>query len=100
MSSLSRRRFIAAGSLTAGAAIVTGKAGAADAASPPAAATSVTHDVSIVQTEAPTSAEPIMVFISNAAHGDVTVLSGAHEVVYHDPTLVARLQRVISRAKV
>lgn len=41
-----------------------------------------------------------MVFISNATHGDVTVLSGAHEVVYHDPTLVARLQRVISRATV
>ena len=98
MSSLSRRRFIAAGGVSAGAALVTAKAGVADAA--PAAATSVTVDHSAAEHLAAAPSQPIMVFISDATHGDVTVLSGAHEVVYHDPMLVTRLQRVITRAKV
>lgn len=41
-----------------------------------------------------------MLFVSDPVHGDVTVMSGAHEVVYNDPMLVARIQRVIRRAQV
>jgi nitrous oxide reductase len=100
MSSLSRRRFLQASSLTAGAALVTATTFAGSAHAAPAAAASAATGLSTADVDGLTTSEPIMLFVSDAAHGDVTVLSGGNEVVYHDPTLVARVQRAISRANI
>ncbi len=97
---VSRRRFLATTGVAAGTVLVAGKATAAEAASVPETASSVAHDESVMQHESPTASEHIMVFISDPVRGELTVMSGAHEVVYHDAALVARLQRVIKRAQV
>jgi len=98
MDAVSRRRFLATTGVAAGTVLVAGRA--ADAASVPAAASSVGLDEAVLQHQAPTAGEHIMLFVSDPVHGDVTVMSGAHEVVYNDPMLVARIQRVIRRAQV
>ncbi len=100
MDAVSRRRFLATTGVAAGTVLVAGKATAAEAASVPAAASSVGLDEAVLQHQAPAAGEHIMLFVSDPVHGDVTVMSGAHEVVYNDPMLVARIQRVIRRAQV
>lgn len=38
---------------------------------------------------------PLMVYVTDASKGEVTFLLGSHEVVRHDPALVARLVKAM-----
>ena len=46
----------------------------------------------------PTASEPFVVYIRDAAKGEVAVLRGEEEIVYTDRALVGRLQRAMRRA--
>ena len=46
----------------------------------------------------PVASEPFVVYIRNAAKGEVAVLRGEEEIVYTDRALVGRLQRAMRRA--
>ena len=94
MSDLSRRNFLASGAAAAGAVVVVGQLGdgAASAASPDAAAGSAWFGGQSV------ASEPFVVYIRNAAKGEVAVLRGEEEIVYTDRALVGRLQRAMRRA--
>jgi TAT (twin-arginine translocation) pathway signal sequence len=94
MSDLSRRNFLAHGAAAAGAVVVVGQLGdgAASAASPESGNGPVWFG------EAPTASEPFVVYIRDAAKGEVAVLRGEEEIVYTDRALVGRLQRAMRRA--
>ena len=94
MTDLSRRNFLASGAAAAGAVVVVGqvKAGAASAASPEAGSGSAWFGSD------PVVSEPFVVFIRDAARGEVAVLRGEEEVVYTDRALVGRLQRATRQA--
>jgi hypothetical protein len=44
------------------------------------------------------ASEPFVVYIRDAARGEVSVLRGEEEIVYTDRALVGRLQRAMRRA--
>jgi hypothetical protein len=46
----------------------------------------------------PEGEDQLVVYVSNTSAGEVTVLTDGHEVVFHDPQLVARVQRAAKRA--
>jgi len=93
---LSRRNFLAQGAVAAGAVAVVGQqtAGAAVAAEPAAGAASAGHSWFGA---GPEPSEPFVVFIRDAAKGEVSVLIGENEVTYVDRQLVGRLQRAVRR---
>ena len=95
MSDLSRRNFLATGAAAAGAVVVVGQLGdgAASATSPVAGT-----EPAAWFGGAPVASEPFVVYIRNAAKGEVAVLRGEEEIVYTDRALVARLQRAMRRA--
>jgi len=92
---LSRRNFLAQGAVAAGAVAVVGQqtAGAAAAAGPAVTAASAHTWFGAV----PEPSEPFVVFIRDAAKGEVSVLVGENEVSYVDRALVGRLQRAVRR---
>jgi hypothetical protein len=94
MSDLSRRNFLAHGAAAAGAVVVVGQLGdgTASAASP------ASENGPMWFGEAPTASEPFVVYIRDAAKGEVAVLRGEEEIVYTDRALVGRLQRAMRRA--
>ena len=94
MSDLSRRNFLVHGAAAAGAVVVVGQLGdgAASAASPKAAGEPAWFGAH------PVASEPFVVYIRNAAKGEVSVLRGEEEIVYTDRALVGRLQRAMRRA--
>ncbi|MEO7369951.1 MAG: twin-arginine translocation signal domain-containing protein [Ilumatobacteraceae bacterium] len=94
MSDLSRRNFLAHGATAAGAVVVVGQLGngSASAASPKAGA-----EPAFFGGE-PVASEPFVVYIRDAARGEVAVLRGEEEIVYTDRALVGRLQRAMRRA--
>jgi hypothetical protein len=94
MSDLSRRNFLAHGAAAAGAVVVVGQLGngTGAAGSPQAAAEPGWFGA------APTASEPFVVYIRDAAKGQVAVLRGEEEIVYTDRALVGRLQRAMRRA--
>ena len=94
MSDLSRRNFLAHGAAAAGAVVVVGQIGdgTASATSPSAEAESTWFGA------APVASEPFVVYIRDAAKGEVAVLKDEAEVVYTDRVLVSRLQRAMRRA--
>ena len=93
MSDLSRRNFLAHGAAAAGAVVVVGQLGdgMASAASSHAGAEPAWF-------ASPSASEPFVVYIRNAAKGEVAVLKGEEEIVYTDRALVSRLQRAMRRA--
>ena len=93
MSDLSRRNFLAHGAAAAGAVVVVGQLGqgTASAAPPEAGAEPIFGG-------RPTASEPFVVYIRDAAKGEVAVLRGEEEIVYTDRALVGRLQRAMRRA--
>jgi TAT (twin-arginine translocation) pathway signal sequence len=93
MSDLSRRNFLAHGAVAAGAVVVVGQLGdgAASAASTAGAEPAWFGADSV-------ASEPFVVFIRDAARGEVSVLRGEEEIVYTDRALVGRLQRAMRRA--
>jgi hypothetical protein len=94
MSDLSRRNFLASGAAAAGAVVVVGQLGdgTADAASKQAGTEPAFFGAK------PVASEPFVVYIRNAAKGEVAVLRGEEEIVYTDRALVGRLQRAMRRA--
>jgi TAT (twin-arginine translocation) pathway signal sequence len=94
MSDLSRRNFLVSGAAAAGAVVVVGQLGdgAASATSPQAGTGPAWFDAQSV------ASEPFVVYIRDAAKGEVSVLRGEEEIVYTDRALVGRLQRAARRA--
>ena len=91
MTDLSRRNFLASSAAAAGAVVVVGQLGdgTASAASPETGFGSTWFGAH------PVASEPFVVFIRNAAKGEVAVLTGEEEIVYTDRALVGRLQRAM-----
>jgi hypothetical protein len=46
---------------------------------------------SAIEGELPTMAEPIVAHVRDLATGEIGIFSGTQEVVFHDPSLAARL---------
>jgi hypothetical protein len=84
---LTRRTFLARASIATAA--VTG--GAAVISSMPASAISAATAMPTVRGAAPSVGEPLVAHVRNVATGEVAVLMGTREVVYHDRALVGRL---------
>ena len=94
MSELSRRNFLAHGAAAAGAVVVVGQLGDGSAS----AAASETGAEPTWFGAQPVASEPFVVYIRDAARGEVSVLKGEEEIVYTDRVLVGRLQRAMRRA--
>ena len=94
MSDLSRRNFLATGAAAAGAVVVVGQLGDGTAA---AGANEAGTEPAWFGAQ-PVASEPFVVYIRNAAKGEVAVLRGEEEIVYTDRALVGRLQRAMRRA--
>ena len=94
MSDLSRRNFLAHGAAAAGAVVVVGQLGDGSAS---AAASEAGAEPTWFGAQ-PVASEPFVVYIRDAASGEVSVLSGEDEIVYTDRVLVGRLQRAMRRA--
>jgi hypothetical protein len=89
----SRRMFLegTAGAMT-GAALILAKPKVASIAvnAPSQGSTSEPKGV-VTQPSGPAPREPVTAYVRNAERGEVTVMSGMHEVTYRDPMLVKRL---------
>ena len=99
MTDLSRRIFLAsggrdAGAAAAGAVVVVGQIGSETAS----AAGPETGSEPAWFGGHPVASEPFVVYIRNAAKGQVAVLRGEEEIVYTDRALVGRLQRAMRQA--
>jgi hypothetical protein len=92
MADLSRRTFLGASAAAA--------AGAAVIGVPLASAVASTSTATPAAGPALPGAKatgPLVVYVPDAAAGDVNILLGTDEVTYHDPELVARLARAAAR---
>jgi hypothetical protein len=86
MNHLSRRSFLTQTAAAAGAVAVVGQLESTPvSAAPPEPA------------DDPVESEPFVIFIRNAAKGEVALLTGEHELVFTDRALVGRLQRTMRR---
>ena len=90
MKEFERRVFLTRGSIAVAAAgVATAMPGlasglmAAEEEAPEAAA--------VVEGEAATMTEPLVAHVRDLATGEIGLFSGTQEVVFHDPTLAARL---------
>jgi hypothetical protein len=107
MDPLSRRKFLAHGAAAAGAVAIVGQltegaasaGGAAGATGSAAGASGATGAVEGGWwPESSSASEPFVVYIRDAAKGEVAVFKGEEEIVYNDRALVGRLQRAMRRA--
>jgi hypothetical protein len=87
MSSSSRRGFIALSATGLAAAAAAPSAFAADSAAEPAD----NGDTGAA------GSGPVVAYVHDAAHGQVSVMRGEHEVVVHDPALVRTLTKHAGR---
>jgi hypothetical protein len=92
---LSRRNFLQAGGTAAAGAVVLhgGVTQAADGGTAEVVSSGVDHPTATAH--APVAAEPVVVFVRDAAKGEVAVLVDGDEVVVRDKVLVSRVQKVI-----
>lgn len=91
MPELSRRVFLSSGAGVAAAGVaIAAMPGLATAApaSPPSPAEAVAAAVTIEQLNA---AGPLVVHVRDAAAGEISVMSGENEVVFNDPSFIARI---------
>ena len=95
MGSLSRRNFIQAGGAAAAGAVAL-HGGTAEAAAD-VVSSGVDHHTTTAHQ--PTAAEPVVVFVRNAAKGEVSVLVDGDEVVVRDKVLVSRVQKIIHQGR-
>lgn len=98
MNSLSRRNFLqAGGAAAAGAVVLAGPLSHASAAAPATA-----HADSIAHAEVlePEGEAQMLMYVSNTGDGQIVVMTDGHEVAFHDPQLVARVQRAAAKAGV
>jgi hypothetical protein len=95
MAGLSRRRFLqSSAAAAAGAAVVGVPVASALAAT---GSTKAATPVPDAAQGAPSASGSMMVWISDASNGDVSILVGDDEVAYHDPDLVARVARAAGK---
>jgi len=88
MEKLSRRRFFKTAGVATGTAVVAGApgfVGAATAAAEP--------DPRAVAPQGRVPEEPVVAYLREGEHGEVTVLSGTHEITFRDRGLARRLLR-------
>jgi nitrous oxide reductase len=98
MGSLSRRNFLqAGGTAAAGAVVLHGTAEAASEGTAEVLSTGVDHHS--MTAHEPTAAEPVVVFVRDAASGEVAVLVDGDEVVVRDKVLVGRVQKIIRQGR-
>ena len=98
MGSLSRRNFLqAGGTAAAGAVVLHGTAEAAGDSAADVLSTGVDHHSTTAHE--PTAAEPVVVFVRDAASGEVAVLVDGDEVVARDKVLVSRVQKIIRQGR-
>ena len=96
MSELSRRNFLTTGgALAAGAAIMATPVGRAGATTRSPAGSSIDEPEQLQ----PEGVDQLVLYVSNTGAGEVTVLTDGHEIVFHDPQLVARVQRAAKKAQ-
>ena len=98
MSDLSRRNFLAHGAAAAGAVVVVGQLGDGTASAATSESGAATSSLGGWFGDQSTTSEPFVVYIRDAAKGEVSVLRGEEEIVYTDRALVGRLQRAMRRA--
>jgi hypothetical protein len=98
MSDLSRRNFLAHGAAAAGAVVVVGQLGDGTASAATAESGAETSSLGGWFDDQSTASEPFVVYVRDAAKGEVAVLRGEEEIVYTDRALVGRLQRAMRRA--
>jgi hypothetical protein len=106
MDPLSRRKFLAHGAAAAGAVTIVGQltegavsAGRAEGAGSAGRATDASGALEGGWwPESSSASEPFVVYIRDAAKGEVAVFKGEEEIVYNDRALVGRLQRAMRRA--
>ena len=96
MADLSRRTFLGASAAAAGAAVI-GVPIATAAATGSGAATAGPALEAGGAVLGAKAAGPLVVYVPDAAAGDVSIMVGTQEVTYHDPDLVARLARAARR---
>ena len=84
MESVNRRRFLTRAGAVSGAAAFVGI---------PGLTKSVTaeHPIEEITTPGPVGKDPVVVYVRDAARGEVTVLHGTQELTYRDRALVKRL---------
>ncbi len=88
MNDYSRRKFLTRASLGGVAAL----AAAGGLSLPPIlAAIAEAPEAAPVAPDLTAVGEDLVAFVRNASAGDLTVMSGSREVIYHDPQLVGRL---------
>jgi len=93
MSSLSRRNFLhAGGAAAAGAVVLAGPLSHASAAG----ATATAHP----EVFEPEGEDQMLMYVSNTGDGQIVVMTDGHEIAFHDPQLVARVQRAAKKAGV
>jgi len=91
MADLSRRTFLGASAAAAGAAVI--GVPIATAAAAGSGATVAAPALAAGAAVGAKATGPLVVFVPDAAAGDVSIMLGTQEVKYHDPDLVARLAR-------
>ncbi len=98
MGSLSRRSFLqAGGTAAAGAVVLHGTAEAAGEGTADVLSAGVDHHS--MTAHEPSAAEPVVVFVRDAATGEVAVLVDGDEVVARDKALVGRVQKIIRQGR-
>ncbi len=91
MAGLSRRTFLqSSAAAAAGAAVIGVPISSALAAGSTKSAPASAGTAGAVGSQA---SGPLVVWVSDATAGDLSILVGENEVTYHDPDLVARLAR-------
>jgi hypothetical protein len=100
MGSLSRRNFLQAGGAAAAGAVTlrATSAEAADAGSVEVLSAS-SIGVHTMTAHEPEVAEPVVMFVRDAAAGEIAVLVDGDEVVFRDRALVAKVQRIITKER-
>ncbi|HKA02880.1 MAG TPA: hypothetical protein VKD67_01085 [Acidimicrobiales bacterium] len=93
MADLSRRTFLGASAAAAGAAVIGVPIATAAAGSGAAAAPTLAAGAAGAAAVGAKATGPLVVYVRDAAAGDVSIMVGTQEVAYHDPDLVARLAR-------
>ena len=72
-------------------------AGVASISVPGAAALKREHAGVPTHPSSPAPREPVVAYVRDAARGEVTVVSGTHEMTYHDRALARRLLKAAPR---
>jgi hypothetical protein len=97
MAGLSRRTFLQSSAAAAAGAAVIGVPISSALAAGTTKSAPVAGSTGVADAVGGQASGPLVVWVSDASAGDVSILVGEDEVTYHDPDLVARLARAAAR---